>query len=577
MPCNPSIGGPAKGHLVREIDALGGEMGYVADHASIQMRMLNTAKGPAVHALRAQADKLEYQKIMRCSLMKESLLQVRQLLVDDIILNQQQVQAVRTENGEIIYCSAVVIATGTYMRSRIILGDVSYNAGPNGQRNSEKLSESLAKLGIMIRRFKTGTPARIDARSVDFSLMKIQPGDIETHNFSFISNIKHREQQPCFLTSTGEETHKIIRANLHRAPLYSGLIEGTGPRYCPSIEVKIVNFPDKETHQVFIEPEGVSTHEMYIQGMSTSLPFDVQKEMLRTIPGLENVEIMRYGYAIEYDCIDPTQLNHALSFKNYCGLFSAGQVNGSSGYEEAAAQGLIAGMNAALFVKGASLFTLQRSDAYIGVLVDDLVIKGTNEPYRMMTSRSEYRLLLRFDNADLRLTEMGHSMGLVSTERIQKFHLKKCSIDYAISFLKAKVISPSKEVQDFLRAIGSSELRSGSSLFDLLKRQEITYTKLQSLFELPELEQEVMSQVDIMIKYEGYIKKQKEQVQRALKLENQLLSDFIDYNSIRGLSKEAQQKLQLIKPSTMGQAARISGVSPADITILVIHQEQNRR
>ena len=577
MPCNPSVGGPAKGHLVREIDALGGEMGIAADNASIQMRMLNTAKGPAVHALRSQADKIEYQRVMRQALAKETCLQVRQLLVDEILLENRQVRAIRTENGEVIFCRALVLATGTYLRGRVIIGDTGFTAGPNGQRAAIKLSESLSQNGIRLRRFKTGTPARIDGRTVDFSRMRIQPGDMEIHNFSFISEISEREQVPCYLTYTCDETHKIIRDNLYRAPLYSGKIEGTGPRYCPSIEVKIVNFPDKETHQVFIEPEGVSTHEMYVQGMSTSLPVDVQTAMLRTIPGLEQVKIMRYGYAIEYDCIDPTQLDHSLAFKDFTGLFAAGQVNGSSGYEEAAAQGLIAGMNAALNVSARAPFVLQRSDAYIGVLIDDLVTKGTNEPYRIMTSRSEYRLLLRHDNADLRLTQKGYDAGLVTSARLARLELKMTEMEKAVSLLKSITATPTDEVQNFLRQAASAELKSGINLYDLLKRQEISYAALQELFSLPKLEHEYMAQLEVMIKYEGYIKKQREQVQRAGKLENRLLASDIDYRKIRGLSNEAQQKLQEIRPASIGQAARISGVSPADISILLIYDEQRRR
>ena len=407
--------------------------------------------------------------------------------------------------------------------------------------------------------------------------MRIQPGDEETHNFSFLSKIKHREQSPCWLTYTGSETHRIIRENLHRAPLYSGRIEGTGPRYCPSIEVKIVNFPDKDTHQVFIEPEGASTQEMYVQGMSTSLPSDVQTDMLRSIPGLENVIIMRYGYAIEYDCIDPTQLSHSLAFKNLTGLFSAGQINGSSGYEEAAAQGLIAGVNAALLVKGKPAFTLHRSEAYIGVLIDDLVTKGTNEPYRIMTSRSEYRLLLRHDNADLRLTEKGYNVGLVTEERILRLHEKTRAIEQVFSRLKEETVTPTPEIQSFLAGVGSSEIKSSISLYNLLKRHEISYAALQTILSLPELEPEFIAQVEVMIKYEGYIKKQREQVLRAEKLENRLLSLDLDYFSIRGLSKEAQQKMNELKPASIGQASRISGVSPADISILLIHEEQRRR
>ena len=577
MPCNPSVGGPAKGHLVREIDALGGEMGKAADHASIQMRMLNTAKGPAVHALRAQADKLCYQAYMCRMLASEPLLTVRQLLIDDIVLEGRKVRAVRTENGETIFCTALVLATGTYLCGRIILGDIAYPAGPNGQRPAVKLSETLRNMGISLRRFKTGTPARIDARSVDFSKMKIQPGDSEIHNFSFISTKAAREQIPCWLTYTGTETHRIIRDNLHRAPLYSGTIEGTGPRYCPSIEVKIVNFPDKEMHQVFIEPEGRSTHEMYVQGMSTSLPADVQIEMLHSIPGLEQVKIIRYGYAIEYDCIDPMQLNHALAFKDFNGLFSAGQVNGSSGYEEAAAQGLVAGINSALAVKNSPPFVLTRSEAYIGVLIDDLVTKGTNEPYRIMTSRSEYRLLLRHDNADLRLTDKGFKIGLVGKARYSRLKVKQEAIEKLFLLLGETFVAPSPEIQKFLLNRGSSELKTSVSLLNLLKRQELSYADIKERFSLPDIEPEFIEQLEIMIKYEGYIKKQRDQVLKAERLERRRLSADLDYESVRGLSKEACQKLQALKPESIGQAARISGVSPADISILLIYDEQRRR
>ena len=577
MPCNPSVGGPAKGHLVREIDALGGEMGRAADYASIQMRMLNTAKGPAVHALRAQADKLSYQAYMRRVLAQEPRLTVRQLLVDELLFDDRTVRAIRSENGEEILCGAVVLATGTYLRGRVVVGDTSYQAGPNGQRSAVKLSASLSQRGICLRRFKTGTPARIDARSVDFSKMKIQPGDEKLHNFSFVSTVKSREQVPCWLTYTGAATHQLIRDNLYRAPLYSGGIEGTGPRYCPSIEVKIVNFPDKETHQVFIEPEGLSTHELYVQGMSTSLPTDVQLQMLQTIPGLENVKITRYGYAIEYDCIDPTQLNKSLSFKDFSGLFSAGQVNGSSGYEEAAAQGLVAGINAAMAVKKRRPFVVERSEAYIGVLIDDLVTKGTNEPYRIMTSRSEYRLLLRHDNADLRLTQRGYELGLADEARYARLQEKLKSIEELFSLFSKKIIAPSQEIQEFLLSKGSSELRSGISLLDLLKRQELAYADLQEQVSLPELDPEIIEQFEIMIKYDGYIKKQREQVQRAERMENRRLPAELDYSSIRGLSKEAGQKLQAVRPESVGQASRISGVSPADISILLIYDEQRRR
>ena len=577
MPCNPSVGGPAKGHLVREIDALGGEMGMAADRASIQMRMLNTAKGPAVHALRSQADKLEYQKAMRQALAAEPLLAVRQLLVEELLFEGRTITGMITETGERIDCGALVLATGTYLRGRVIIGDAMYAGGPNGQRAAVNLSASLTQAGIRLRRFKTGTPARIDRKSVDFSRMTIQPGDEQTHNFSFLSTITERSQQPCWLTYTTAETHRLIRENLHRAPLYSGQIEGTGPRYCPSIEVKIVNFPDKESHQVFIEPEGNSTQEMYVQGMSTSLPTDVQVAMLRTIPGLEQARIMRYGYAIEYDCIDPTQLDLSLAFKDYTGLFAAGQVNGSSGYEEAAAQGLIAGINAARRVKNLPSVVIARSEGYIGVLIDDLVTKGTNEPYRIMTSRAEYRLLLRHDNADLRLTRRGVEAGLASPQRWLRTEEKQSRIETMLEQLKQTTIGPNESLQAILRELGSAELRTGISAYDLLKRPNITYAAIREELGLPELAPEVVFQLEVMIKYEGYIKKQIEQVQRASTLEGKPLPAELDYAVVRGLSTEARQKLTEIRPVSIGQAARISGVSPADISLLLIFTEQMRR
>jgi tRNA uridine 5-carboxymethylaminomethyl modification enzyme len=577
MPCNPSVGGPAKGHLVREIDAMGGEMGVAADRASIQMRMLNTAKGPAVHALRAQADKLEYQKAMRLALADEPRVEVRQLLVEQLVFEGATVKGIVTENGERIGCLALVLATGTYLRGRVIIGDLAFPGGPNGQRPAVNLSASLLAAGIRLRRFKTGTPARIDRKSVDFSKMQIQPGDQNLHNFSFLNFISSREQVPCWLTYTTAETHRLIRENLHRAPLYSGQIEGTGPRYCPSIEVKIVNYPDKESHQVFIEPEGLSTPELYVQGMSTSLPTDVQVAMLRSIPGLEQARIMRYGYAIEYDCIDPTQLDMSLAFKDYPGLFAAGQVNGSSGYEEAAAQGLIAGINAARLVQGLEPVLVSRSEGYIGVLIDDLVTKGTNEPYRIMTSRAEYRLLLRHDNADLRLTRKGHEAGLASPLRWQRTEQKRRQIETTLELLKQTIVSPSSPVQERLREQGSAELRTGVSAYDLLKRPNIGYADIRAELALPELPAEVVFQVEVMIKYEGYIKKQIEQVQRAATLEDKLLPPDLDYAAVRSLSNEARQKLSAIRPVSVGQASRISGVSPADISLLLIYTEQLRR
>ena len=577
MPCNPAVGGSAKGHLVREIDALGGEMGVNTDLTCIQMRMLNTGKGPAVHALRAQADKVVYQRRMKEIMENQPGLFIKQLLVEELLVEQGTVKGIRCETGEVYEASCVILASGTYLGGKIIIGETVYAGGPNGQRAAENLTISLKEHGVKLMRFKTGTPARVDARSLDFSKMIVQPGDEECHNFSFLSDVATREQLPCWLTYTNAETHRIIRENLHRAPMYTGVVEGVGPRYCPSIESKIVRFAEKEAHQLFVEPEGRNTREMYVQGMSTSLPMDVQLAFLRTIPGLEKVEIMRAGYAIDYDCLEPTQLAATLEHKEIAGFFSAGQSNGTSGYEEAAGQGLIAGINAACKVQGKEPLVLSRSDAYLGVLIDDLVTKGTNEPYRMMTSRAEYRLLLRQDNADLRLTEKGRQVGLVTDERYARFQAKKAAITEAAAQLRERHIGPSPAVQQALAQMGSSELKSGISLYGLLRRPEVTYAMLEAHLEAPALAADVKEQVEIGAKYEGYIKKQLEEVQRAEKLESKLLPNHVDYLSLQGLAVEAREKLQEIKPRSVGQASRISGVSPADIAVLLVHLEQRRR
>ncbi len=575
MPCNPAVGGPAKGHLVREIDALGGEMGINTDKCRIQIRMLNTGKGPAVHALRAQADKKAYQARMKSVLENQAKLEVKQMMVEKILIQDGKVTGIQSETGAVYETKAVVLASGTYLQGRVIVGDTFYTGGPNGQRAALRLSESLREAGISLVRFKTGTPARIDKNSVDFSKMTLQPGDEEPVNFSFLSPLEKKPQLSCWLTYTNEHTHDVIRRNLHRSPLFTGQIQGTGPRYCPSIEDKVVRFPEKTSHQVFVEPEGWDTSEMYVQGMSTSLPEDVQVAFLRTIPGLEEVKVMRPGYAIEYDCVVPTQLKLSLESKGVAGLFTAGQANGTSGYEEAAAQGLMAGINASLLVQNREPLILSRSEAYIGVLIDDLVTKGTNEPYRMMTSRAEYRLLLRQDNADLRLTQKGYEIGLVSQERYEKFSAKREIIVREITRLKNTVIGPTKEVLEKLSSLGTAGIRSGLSLAELLRRPDVTYQLLSVYFpDFPEISPEAAEQVEIDIKYEGYIMKQIQQVERFNKMEQKKIPSALDYGKIQGLSKEAQQKLSSVRPASLGQAARISGVSPADISILLVYLEQ---
>ena len=577
MPCNPSVGGPAKGHLVRELDALGGQMGINADKTCIQFRMLNTGKGPAVHALRAQADKKFYQFSMKETCENQENLDVKQLLIEKLLVEDGAVKGVVTELEEFFEAKTVILASGTYLQGRIIIGENAYSGGPNGQRAAVKLSESLQEAGIRLMRFKTGTPARVDARTLDYSKMQIQPGDEECRNFSFMSDVVTREQTPCWLTYTNEETHRIIRENLHRAPMANGVITGVGPRYCPSIESKIVRFPEKERHQLFIEPEGVHTNEMYVQGMSTSLPMDVQMDFLHTIPGMENCRIMRPGYAIEYDCLDPLQLKPSLEHKSIKGFFSAGQSNGTSGYEEAAAQGIMAGINAAMLIKGEKPLILKRSEAYIGVLIDDLVTKGTQEPYRMMTSRAEYRLILRQDNADQRLTPIGRRIGLVQDDRWNRYCAKKESIDNVLKLLQDTPINPNAETLEKLRNAGMDEIHSSTTIFDLMRRPNVDYEKVRELFDLPELDDEVRQQVEISISYEGYIKKQQEQINRMEKLENKLIPETLDYSLVPSLRDEAREKLADIRPVSVGQAGRISGVSPADVSVLLVYLEQQKR
>lgn len=577
MPCNPNIGGTAKGQLVREIDALGGQMGISADATFIQSRILNRGKGPAVYSLRAQIDRKAYQAYMKLVLESQENLDLKQAEVVEILCSNKKVYGVRVHTGTVYLAKAIVLTTGTYLKGRIIIGNTSFSSGPDGLFPSNRLSDSLKALGIELMRFKTGTPARVNRRSIDFSKLAEQPGDEEIVPFSYMTGNIEKDQVMCYLTHTTDETHRIIRDNLHRSPLYSGEIKGVGPRYCPSIEDKIVRFSDKESHQIFVEPMGLNTLEMYLGGMSSSMPEDVQIKMIRSLPGLENASIMRPAYAIEYDCINPMQLKLSLEFREIDGLFSAGQINGSSGYEEAAAQGIIAGINAAMKIKNREPLILDRSQAYIGVLIDDLVTKGTKEPYRMMTSRAEYRLWIRQDNADLRLTPIGREIGLVSDERYRRFLEKKQSIEEELKRLKETIISPSEEVNSFLDRHRSARIISGIRLYDLLKRPEMEYDYLSEIGQAANVSGAVKEQVTISIKYEGYLERQMIQIRQFKRMEERSLPEDLDYSKINGISNEAKQKLSMQKPRSLGQASRISGVSPADISVLMVYLESLKR
>lgn len=576
MPCNPAIGGPGKSHLVKEIDALGGEMGMAADATAIQMRMLNRGKGPAVYSLRAQSDKGAYHRYMKNVVENTDNLDLKQVQVMDIIVEDGKCVGINTELDEEYRAKAVILCTGTYLDSMIIIGDTMYSGGPNGMRPSVGLSANLKKHGLEILRFKTGTPSRVDRRSLHMDKMELEEGDPENHAFSFMSERKDRNKRNCWLTYTNEKTHEIIRENIMRAPKYAGKIHGIGARYCPSIEDKVVRFADKDRHQLFVEPEGLDTTEMYVQGMSTSMPIDVQYAFLRTIPGFEDVKMMRPAYAIEYDLLDPLQLYPTLEVIKLPGLYSAGQSNGTSGYEEAAAQGLVAGINAALKIQGKDPFILARHEAYIGSLVDDLVTKGADEPYRMMTSRSEYRLILRQDNADLRLTEKGHSIGLVGEERYARFLERKKKYEEAMDYIRTQRFTPKEEINRALESMGTAPLTTGTGADQILKRPEMTYRKMMEMLGCPAFDEEAVEEMEIIVKYEGYIARQEAAVRKAARMENEKLPPDMDYLSLDGISTEARQKMDKIRPLSLGQAARIPGVSPADISVLMVYVKQRK-